>query len=171
MGADDLYTEQIFKPVYPITPDSPETFFLPSEGIYNLEAFFDFEAATQVEIVKEQPILGAGSTAIAISSDFPVAIHGSPPIEPGPSLTGLGAGVDDVLETNPPTFLAEPLSNTKSDSLQAMAIGTPPATPHVNIGYCTPDISSGKNTWKIDGKAVGYGNAEGNASPGLAGAL
>ncbi|KAI1158998.1 hypothetical protein F5B18DRAFT_656125 [Nemania serpens] len=171
LEADALYAEQSFGPVHLIPPDSPETFSPPSEGIYAFDDFFEFEAATEVEIVEDQPVLGAGSTAIAMCSDFPVAIQGSPLMEPVPFLTGLGVGADDALETDPPTFLAEPLSSTKSDSLQATAIGSPPATPHVNIGQCTPDISSGKNTWKVDSKAVGYGNAGRDESPRSADAV
>ncbi|KAJ3578093.1 hypothetical protein NPX13_g2478 [Xylaria arbuscula] len=171
LEADGLSTDWLFEPVHPIAPDSPETFSPPSEGIYDLEAFFEFEAATQAETVEDQPVLGAGSTAIDMCSDFPASTHGSPPVEMGSFLTGIGAGADDGLDTYPPTFLAEPPSSTKSDSLQATAIGPPPATPHVNIGYCTPDTSSGKNSWEVDGKAVGYGNAGGNACPRLAGAL
>ncbi|KAI1182650.1 hypothetical protein F5B17DRAFT_419569 [Nemania serpens] len=170
LEADGLSTEQLFKPVHPIAPDSPETFSPPSEGIYDLEAFFEFEAATQADIVEDQPVLGAGSTAINICSDFPVTTHGFPPVEPAAFLTWIRAGADDALETYSPTYLAEPLSSTKSDSLQAMAIG-PPAISHANTGHCIPDTSSGKNAWKVDGKAVGYGNAGGNASPRSAGAV
>jgi hypothetical protein len=171
LEADGLSTDWLFEPVHPIAPNSPETFSPPSKGIYDLEAFFEFEAVTQAETVEDQPVLGAGSTAIDMCSDFPATTHGSPPVELGSFLTGIGAGADDGLDTYPPTFLAEPPSSTKSDSLQATAIGPPPAIPHGNIGHCTPDTSSGKNSWEADGKAVGYGNAGGNASPRLAGAL
>ncbi|KAI1182641.1 hypothetical protein F5B17DRAFT_177110 [Nemania serpens] len=169
--ADGLSTEQLFKPVHPIASDSPETFSPPSEGIYDLEAFFDFEVATHAESVKDQHVLGAESTAIAMCSDFPVTIHGYPPMELSLFLTGISAGIDDALETNPPTFLAEPLSSTESNSFQATAIGLPPATSHVNIGHCTPDTSSGNNTWKSNSEAVSYGNHGENASHRLAGAV
>ncbi len=170
-GADGLPADQLFEPIHSIALNPPKTFSAPSEGIYDLESLFDFEAATQEETVEDQSALGTRSTALFMCGELPVTVLGSLTTELDPLSMPLGVRVGDSPEMNSPTSSVSHLGSTNNDNFEATATSPPLTTLNIDIGHGILDTSSSNDTSKSNCEAVGYTCTRGNTSPRLTGVV